>query len=193
MTFNMFRQINQWFSISLSHISDSLWNIFDWIFQYSLKFNRLDLSNPLSHFLYRWYHFLKKRIWMSQFALGLIMKSTFGSSLCSLSVLSLPCPLSSPSRGPQSSSQVLLRPVLLRSAPIPVSFLHLQLPSHDRFNFYLSYDTFLTTLISTCLIHYLLAFSIITLVIYGNWWAKAVNIRDKPLVLNYPTTQESLN
>lgn len=89
MTLNMFRQINQWFSISLPHISDSLWNIFDWIFQYSLKFNRLDLSNPLSHFLYRWYHFLKKRSQVSQFALGLIMKSTFGSSLFSLSVLPL--------------------------------------------------------------------------------------------------------
>lgn len=61
MTLNTFRQINQWFSLSLSHISDSLWNIFDWIFQSSFKFNRLDLSNPFSHFLYRWYHFLEKK------------------------------------------------------------------------------------------------------------------------------------
>lgn len=31
MTFNMFRQINQWFSISLFHISDSLLNIFEFL------------------------------------------------------------------------------------------------------------------------------------------------------------------
>lgn len=104
-TLNMFRQINQWFSISLPPMADSLWNIFDWIFQYSLQFNRFDLSNPLSHCLYRWYHLLKKRIWVSQFALGLITKTTFGSSLCSLFVLLLLCPLSSPSRGPQASIQ----------------------------------------------------------------------------------------
>lgn len=31
MTFNMFRQINQWFFISLFHISDSLLNIFEFL------------------------------------------------------------------------------------------------------------------------------------------------------------------
>lgn len=160
MTLNMFRQINQWFSISLSHISDSLWNIFDWIFQYSLKFNRLDLSNPLSHFLYRWYHFLKKRSQASQFALGLIMKLTFGSSLCSLSVLPLPRPLSSPSRGPEASSQVLLRPVLLRSVPTRLFPLPPRpLPWQTKFLLVLTIHSsqphlYLLNPLSTCFLHY---------------------------------------
>lgn len=73
------------------------------------------------------------------------------------------------------------------SSPLPSS-----LPTIHYF--YPSY-TFLTTFISICLVHYLLAFPIITFVKYDSWWPKVVNTRDTsfgPQLPNYLCTRIEL-